>query len=100
MYSFGRENLRKKPSFFAPGPSGVRETFPYGLSQTVLQTLLGANVGALLKIKIGHQKVSDKQQSFQNSAKFRIGQKADRNFDAKTVAREMRRAQDPDDMRL
>ena len=65
----------------------------------MLQTLLGANVGALLKTKIGHQKVSDKQQSFL-MAKFRIGEKADRNFDAKTVAREMRRAQDPDDMRL
>ena len=86
MYSFGRENLRKQPSFFAPGPSGVRETFPYGLSQTVLQTLLGANVGALLKTKIGHQNVSDRQRSFL-MAKFRIGQKADRNFDAKTVAR-------------
>ena len=65
----------------------------------MLQTLLGANVGALLKTKIGHQKVSDKQQSFLK-AKFRIKQKADRNFDAKTIAREMRRAQDPDDMRL
>ena len=64
----------------------------------MLQTLLGANVGALLKIKIGHQKVSDKQQSFL-MAKFRIGQKADLNFDAKTVAREMLRTQDPDDMR-
>ena len=57
----------------------------------MLQTLLGANVGALLKTKIGHQKVSDKQQSFL-MAKFRIVEKADRNFDAKTVAREMRRA--------
>ena len=65
----------------------------------MLQTLLGANAGALLKTKISHQKVSDKQQSFL-MAKFRIGEKADRNFDAKTVAREMRRAQDPDDMRL
>ena len=65
----------------------------------MLQTLLGANVGALLKTKISHQKVSDKQQSFL-MAKSRIGQKGDRNFDAKTVAREMRRAQDPDDMRL
>ena len=55
------------------------------------QILLGGNVGALLKAIIGHQKVSDKQQSFLM---------ADRNFDAKTVAREMRRAQDPDDMRL
>ena len=64
----------------------------------MLQTLLGANVGALLKTKMGHQKVSDKQQSFL-MAKFRIGEKADRNFDAKKVAREMRRAQDPDDMR-
>ena len=63
----------------------------------MLQTLLGANVGALLKAKKGHQKVSDKQQSFL-MAKFR--EKADRNFDAKTVARERRRAQDPDDMRL
>ena len=42
---------------------------------------------------------SNKQQSFL-MAKFRIGEKADRDFDAKTVAREMRRAQDPDDMRL
>ena len=74
-------------------------TFHYGLSQTVLQTLVGANVGALLKTKIGHQKVSDKQQSFL-MAKFRKGQKADRNFDAKTVAREMHRAWDPDDMCL
>ena len=66
----------------------------------MLQTLLGANVGALLKTKIGHQKVSDKQQSFL-MAKFCIGQKADQNFDAKTVARqEMRRAQDHADMRL
>ena len=65
----------------------------------MLQTLLGKNVGALLKTKIGHQKVSDNQQSFL-MAKFRIGEKADRNFDAKTVAREMRRAQDRDDMRL
>ena len=65
----------------------------------MLQTLLGANVGAFIKTKIGHQKVSDKQQSFL-MAKFRIGQKADRNFDAKMVAREMRRAQDPDGMRL
>ena len=66
----------------------------------MLQTLLGANVGALLKTKIGHQKVSDQQQS-SLMAKFRIGQKADQNFDAKTVARhEMRKAQDPDDMRL
>ena len=64
----------------------------------MLQTLLRANVGKL-KTKIGHQKVSDKQQSFL-MAKFRIGEKADRSFDAKTVAREMRRAQDPDDMRL
>ena len=63
----------------------------------MLQTLLGANVGPLLKTKIGHQKVSDKQQSFL-MAKFRIGEKAD--FDAKTVAQEMRRAQDPDNMRL
>ena len=65
----------------------------------MLQTLLGANAGALLKTKIGDQKVSDKQQSFL-MAKLRIGEKADRNFDANTVAREMRRAQDPDDMRL
>ena len=65
----------------------------------MLKTLLGANVDALLKAKIGHQKVSDKQQSFL-MAKFRIGQKADRNFDGKTVAREMCRAQDPDNMRL
>ena len=65
----------------------------------MLQILLGANVGALLKTKIGHQKVSDKQQSFL-MAKFHIGEKADRNFDAKTVAREIRRAQDPDNMRL
>ena len=56
----------------------------------MLQTLLGANVGKL-KTKIGHQKVSDKQQSFL-MAKFRIVEKADRNFDARTVAREMRRA--------
>ena len=63
------------------------------------QILLGGNVGALLKAKIGHERVSDKQQSFL-MAKFRIGEKADRNFDAKTVAREMRRAQDPGDMRL
>ena len=65
----------------------------------MLQTLLGANVGALIKTKIGHQKISDKQQSFLK-AKFHIGEKADRNFDAKTVAREMGRAQDPYDMRL
>ena len=71
--------MRKQSSFFAPGPSGVRETFPCGLSQTVLQTLLGANVGALLKTKIGHQKVSDKQQSFP-MAKFRIGQKESSNL--------------------
>ena len=63
----------------------------------MLQTLLGANVGAFLKTKIGHQKVSYKQQSFL-MAKFRIGEKAD--FDTKTVVREMCRAQDPDDMRL
>ena len=65
----------------------------------MLRTLLGANVGPLLKTKIVHQKVSDKQQSFL-MAKFRIGEKADRNFDAKMVAREIRRAQDPDNMRL
>ena len=65
----------------------------------MLQTLLGANVGALLETKIGHQQVSDKQQSFL-MAKFRIGQKADRNFEAKTVAWEIHWAQDPDDMRL
>ena len=63
------------------------------------QILLGGNVGALLKTKIGQQKVSDEQQSFL-MAKFRIGQKADRNFDAKLAAREMRRAQDSDDMRF
>ena len=34
-----------------------REAFPhYGLRQTVLQTLLGASIGTLLKTKIGHQK--------------------------------------------
>ena len=33
-----------------------KETFPYGLNQTVLQTLLGAEVGALLITKVGHQK--------------------------------------------
>ena len=47
---------------------------------------------------MGHQKGSDKQQSFL-MAKFRIGEKADRNFDTKKVAREMRKAQGPDDMR-
>ena len=50
----------------------------------MLQTLLGANVGALLKTKIGHQKVSDKQQSFL-MAKFRIGEKADRNLTPKRL---------------
>jgi len=78
----------------------------------VLQTLLGASVGALLKATIGHQEalvvskegwalraVSDKQHSYL-MAKFRTGQTTGRKLDAEMVAREMRRAQDPYNIRL
>ena len=56
--------------------SGIQWMTP---SQTVQQTLLEANVGALLKTKISHQKVSDKQQPF-SMAKFHIGQKGSSNL--------------------
>ena len=78
----------------------------------MLQTLLGASVGALLKATVGHQEalvvskegwalraVSDKQHSYL-MAKFRTGQTTGRKLDAEMVAREMRRAQDPYNVRL
>ena len=77
------------------------ETVPYGLSQNVLQILLGASVGVLLKATIGHQEalvvskegwalraVSDKQQSYL-MAKFRTGQTTGRKLDVEMVAREI-----------
>ena len=49
-----------------------REKFPYGLSQTVLHTLLGGSIGTLFKSKIGHQKalsvISSNRLLWQNSA--------------------------------
>ena len=48
------------------------EKFPYGLSQTVLHTLLGGSIGTLFKSKIGHQKalsvISSNRLLWQNSA--------------------------------